>query len=298
MQVFGNSQWQMFKIALITAFQNLSRQLGCRFTTMRTEKFFFKIIEETIEYREKNNVRRHDFMDLLLQLKNKGKLDDDKGEAGDLLTFNEIAAQCFVFFLAGFETSSTTMSCCLYELARHQDIQEQLRDHINEVLDRNGNQITYESLSEMSYLDQIINETLRLYPPLTILQRKVVKEYKVPGKDYTLIPGQMLFVPIFSMQRDEKYFPNPYDFNPERFNSSNIDKIKPFSYLPFGEGPRQCIGVRFGMLQTRLGIVTFLRNVRIRECQRTVPVIELSPTSPMLLPKHGIWLKLEKLSDN
>uniref|UniRef100_A0A336MGL0 CSON000236 protein n=1 Tax=Culicoides sonorensis TaxID=179676 RepID=A0A336MGL0_CULSO len=300
MQCFGNTTTEMLKLALMTAFQDFSR---CRFTTIKTEKFFFKIIKETMEHRKKHNIQRNDFMDLMIQLMQTGKIQDDEdsktkgGEKSDdsLLTFNEIAAQCFIFFVAGFETSSTTMSYCLYELAKHQEIQNNLRNHIHDVLAKHNNQITYEALLEMPYLDQVINETLRLYPPLSLLQRKVVKPYKVPGTSYKLNPEFVVFISVYGIQRDEKYFENPSEFNPDRFHSDNLDKIVPFSYIPFGEGPRQCLGIRFGMMQTRLGIVTFLRNFKVTKCDKTIPSIELSPTSPMLIPKHGITLNIAKI---
>lgn len=237
MQVFGNSPREMFKLAFMTAFQDFSRKIGCRFTTVRTEEFFFKIITDTMSQRKMHDIHRNDFMELMMQLMQTGKLKDEEDvKDDDLLTFNEIAAQCFIFFLAGFETSSTTMSYCLYELAKNQKIQDRLRAHIDEVLQKHGNQITYEALLDMPYLDQVINETLRLYPPLSLLQRKLVKPYKVPGTSCVLDPGIVIFISIYGMQRDERYFTNPSVFDPDRFSPENASKIEPFSFIPFGEG--------------------------------------------------------------
>lgn len=173
-----------------------------------------------------------------MQLMQSGKLNDEEIVSDDssVLTFNEIAAQCFLFFLAGFETSSTTMSYCLYELAKNQEVQNRLRKHIHEVLKKYENEITYEALQDMPYLDQVINETLRLYPPVSLLQRKVVKPYKVPGTQCVLSPGFVVFISVYGVQRDEKYFENPSKFYPERFSSENLHKIQPFSFIPFGEG--------------------------------------------------------------
>lgn len=241
MQCFGNSSSEMFKLAFMTAFQDFSRKIGCRFTTVRTEKFFFKIIKETMNYRKQNDIHRNDFMQLMIELMQTGKLKDEeenKEENKDdsVLTFNEIAAQCFIFFLGGFETSSTTTTFCLYELAKNQNVQDRLRAHINEVLEKHGNKITYEALLDMPYLDQVINETLRLYPPISLLQRKLVKPYKVPGTSCVLNPGMIVFISVYGIQRDEKYFENPSKFDPDRFSPENSSKIVPFSFIPFGEG--------------------------------------------------------------
>jgi cytochrome P450 family 6 len=108
-----------------------------------------------VKYREENSVQRNDFMSLLLQLKNTGSLDGKSEE--QKLTFEQIAAEAFVFFLAGFETSSTTMTFCLHELSLHQDIQEKARRNVLEVMERFGGKITYEALNEMTYLEQCIN---------------------------------------------------------------------------------------------------------------------------------------------
>lgn len=297
MQIFGNTHLEMFKLAFISAFQNFARSLGCRFTTIKTERFIFDLIQKSMKFRQVHNSKRNDFFGLLLQLKNNGKLDDQEGNAStnNYLTLNEIAAQCFVFFLAGFETSSTAMACCTYELAKNQELQEKLREHINQVLHKYGGKVTYESLKDMTYLDQVIYEGLRIYPSLTMLQRKVVKDYKVPGTNYSVQAGQMVIIPTYSIQRDEKYFKNPMKFDPDRFSEERKGEIHPFAFLAFGDGPRVCIGQRFGMMQTRMGLVTLLRRFKIEKSPKTVDRIELSPLSTLLQAKDGIWARIKPL---
>lgn len=131
-------------------------------TSKDITEFFTKLVKDTIKYREDNKVFRKDFMHLLIELKNQGYLTDNSDIKGKItskqvLTENDIIAQCFIFFFAGFETSSTTMTFALLELSRNQNIQEKLRSEINRVLDKHGGQITYDAVMEMSYLDQVIN---------------------------------------------------------------------------------------------------------------------------------------------
>lgn len=138
--------------------------LGYKQTRQDVEDFFMNVVKNTIKYRESNNVFRKDFMHLLIQLKNRGEVAEDanvtKTDASEKvdnhLSFNEIAAQCFVFFLAGFETSATTMTFALYELAENKDIQDKLREEINAVLEKYGGQITYDAIMEMNYLDKLV----------------------------------------------------------------------------------------------------------------------------------------------
>jgi cytochrome P450 family 6 len=124
----------------------------------------FNLVKKTVAYREKNNVYRKDFLHLLLQLKNKGKITDEEsvvanGDKGKeiALTINELAAQVFVFFAAGYETSSTTMTFTLFELSQNHNLQDKLRQEINSVLAKHNNQITYDAIMEMTYMDQVIN---------------------------------------------------------------------------------------------------------------------------------------------
>jgi cytochrome P450 family 6 len=132
-------------------------------------KYFKRMVMETIKYRESKNVTRNDFMQLLIQMKSKSSLDVEKTEADTTdpqngkevgLTEEQIAAQAFVFFAAGFETSSTTMSFCLYELALNPSMQKYVQKEIDAVLKKHGNRITYEAVQEMEYLDNTISGKL------------------------------------------------------------------------------------------------------------------------------------------
>ncbi|XP_011689994.1 PREDICTED: probable cytochrome P450 6a20 [Wasmannia auropunctata] len=136
-------------------------------------KFYIKMFRESVEYRRDHNIVRHDFMNLLIQFMERGFVDDsnDDRNTTDMssnlkkLTMKEATAQSYIFFLAGFETSSTTMTYALYEMAQHQDIQDKVREEIDEVLAKYDN-LTYDAVNEMLYLHKVINETMRKYPPL------------------------------------------------------------------------------------------------------------------------------------
>lgn len=132
-------------------YPNVARKLGITLTPKHISNFFMNIVKDTVEYREHNNVERKDFMNLLIALKNNG--DKDVGN----LTITEVASQAFIFFLAGFDTSSTTVSFCLYELALNEDIQNKTREEIVTVLRKHNGEITYDSLIEMVYLEQVVN---------------------------------------------------------------------------------------------------------------------------------------------
>lgn len=138
---------------LISANQRLCNWLRVTITMDDVTKFFMDIVRETVDYRQKNNVKRNDFLDILIEQKN--------SESGSL-TLNEIAAQVFLFFAAGFETSATTMTFAMHELMIRPDIQERAREEITAVLARHNGKLTYEAMGEMPYLDQVINGKLEI----------------------------------------------------------------------------------------------------------------------------------------
>lgn len=134
-------------MALITGCTTISRALNVKVFPDFLSNFFVRIVKDNIDYREKHSVKRNDFMDILMALQK-----EDRS-----LTANEITAQAFVFFLAGFDTSSATMTCCLYELSQQPDVQRTVRQNVRDVLERHDNRLTYEAMLEMNVLDQAIN---------------------------------------------------------------------------------------------------------------------------------------------
>lgn len=271
-------------------------------------KYFRNMVQETVEHREKNNVKRNDFLQLLIQLKNKGLLDDEEKtddqnnetnkntETAEGMSMNCLAAQAFVFFLAGFETSSTTMTFCLYEMAINPDIQEVLRNEIDTVLKKHDGNISYEAIQEMTYLDKVVSETLRKYPPLPMLSRECSRPYKIPGTDIVLEKGVLVFIPVTALHYDSKYYPEPDRFDPERFSEEEKQKRHHYVYLPFGEGPRICIGMRFGLMQTKVGLVSVLSKYQISVSEKTPIPLVMNAKSFIPSPVGGMWLKINSRS--
>lgn len=151
------------KRILIIFAPKLANIFKIRFDDLSIENFIVSMVKQNLDYREKNNVVRKDFFQLLIQIRNGGSVhsediwqtnitDDNK----KTMTLLEMAAQVFIFFLAGFETSSTTLSFCLYELANNQDIQQRVHDEIDAVLAKHNEQITYESVCDMKFLEACI----------------------------------------------------------------------------------------------------------------------------------------------
>ncbi|XP_055852788.1 probable cytochrome P450 6a20 [Episyrphus balteatus] len=270
---------------LIIGFPELAKKLRMRLVHDEIHDFFMKVVRDTVEYREKNSIKRNDFMDLMIDMKNSG--------AG--LTVEQIAAQAFIFFVAGYETSSTTMGFALYELALNQEIQDKLRTEINSRYDQHNGQFKYEAMAEMPYMEKVIKETLRKYAPSLALLRKCRDDYPTKNPNFTIPKGTMIFIQVDAIQNDPELYPNPDKFDPERFSPEEVQKRHPMTWLPFGDGPRNCVGLRFGKMQINVGLAMLLRNYKFNVCEKTQIPLEFDIKNPLLSSKGGIYLRVEKI---
>ncbi|XP_067627503.1 cytochrome P450 6A1-like [Eurosta solidaginis] len=273
---------------LINALPNLARKLHMCTIKDKYTQFFLKIVRDTVDYRAKNNVQRKDFLNILMDL---NKL-DEKG-----LSVEEMAANTFIFLLAGFGTSSTTLSFILYELALNLNIQRRLRAEILETLEKYDNEATYECINSMPYMKQVISETLRKYPLLIRLQRVAVSNYVVPEHPkYVIEKGTAIFIPVMAIHHNPAIYPEPEKFHPERFSPEQMQTRDSINWLPFGDGPRNCIGLRFAQLQIRVALTYLFRNFEISTCDLTEIPLELTRDSNSTFSKNDISLKFEQIS--
>ncbi|EDW02010.1 GH20136 [Drosophila grimshawi] len=295
-KAFSETRQGSLITAFILSFPNLARKLRMRVVPEDVHQFFMGLVNETVAYREKENIKRNDFMEMLIELKQKGSFTMDNGEVVTGLDVGELAAQVFVFYLAGFETSSSTMSYCLYELAQHTDIQQKLREDIKNVLQQHDGKLTYESIKAMRYLDQVISETLRLYTIVPFLVRKALSDYVVPGNPkYVIEKGTQVIMPAAAYHRDEDFYPDPEKFDPDRFSAENVAARDSVEWLPFGDGPRNCIGMRFGQMQSRVGLAQLIRNFKFSVCEKTDIPLKHDPKSFVLGTVGGIYVRAERV---
>ncbi|XP_077880873.1 cytochrome P450 3A9-like isoform X2 [Ictidomys tridecemlineatus] len=236
--------------------------------------------QKRLENKEKHRI---DFLQLMIDSQNSQDKEPYQG-----LSDLEIAAQSIVFILAGYETTSTTLSFIMYLLATHPDVQKKLQQEIDETFP-NKAPVTYDVLFEMKYLDMVVNETLRLYPIIERILRVCKKDVELNG---VLIPkGTNVAIPIYSLHQNSTYWPEPEKFYPERFSKKNKDSINPYLYMPFGNGPRNCIGMRFALMNMKLALIRLLQNFSFHPCKETQIPLKLSKR-PRLQPEKPIVLKV------
>lgn len=148
---------------------------------------------------------------------------------------------------------------------------------------------------ELNYIEQILEETLRLYPPVSDIHRWTSKEYELP--DGSIIPKEIaVIIPTLAFSRDSENFPNPMKFDPSRFTPEAKQKRHQFSTLPFGEGGRICIGMRFGLLQMKLGLGLLLNSFKFESCKKTDNPIKIDTVNLFHGPAGDVYLKISKIN--
>lgn len=276
-------------IVLFPFLQPLLEKMNYSFFPPEVLEFFYNFLRSIKSDRStKEDSNRVDFMQLMVN----AEVSDGNSEDGNLskgLTDKEILAQAMIFIFAGYETSSSTMGFTAYLLATHPNIQQILQQEIDETFPNKGKP-TYEALMQMEYLEMVINESMRLYPIANRLER--VSKTSVEIEGVTIPKGTVITVPVYALHRDPDLWPNPEEFKPERFSKENKDNIDPYAYLPFGAGPRNCIGMRFAQLMMKLALVEILQKFTLVTCKETDLPLVLG-VDGFTTPKNPIKLKLE-----
>ncbi|KAE8296549.1 Thromboxane-A synthase [Larimichthys crocea] len=289
-------------------------------------QFFINSIRKIIKQREEQppEQRRRDFLQLMLDARTSKELVslehfDTANSAGEfnhrnqqtqpsasdqehphepptrrpqkkMMTEDEIVGQAFVFLLAGYETSSNTLGFTCYLLAIHPECQCKVKEEVDDFFTRHESP-DYTNVQELKYLDMIISEALRLYPPGFRFARDIEQDCVVNGQ--FLPKGASLEIPAGFLHHDPEHWPEPEKFIPERFTPEAKASRHPFVYLPFGAGPRNCVGMRLAQLEIKMALVRLFQKFSIVACSETKVPLELKSSST-LGPKNGIFVKLEK----
>ncbi|KAI1233712.1 Cytochrome P450 3A1, partial [Lamprotornis superbus] len=232
---------------------------------------------------------RVDFLQLMIESQNSH--DGSRSAETNLektLSDEEVLAQALIFVFAGYETTSSTLSYIAYNLATHPDVQQRLQDEVDKHLPNKASP-TYSTITQMEYLDMVVNESIRLYPAGSRLERVCKKTVELNG--VTIPEGMVVLIPAFVLHRDPQYWPEPDEFRPERFSKENKEGIDPYTFLPFGAGPRNCIGMRFALLVVKVAVVVLLQNFSFRPCKDT-PIPLVLDSKGFMQPKQPIVLKM------
>lgn len=193
-------------------------------------------------------------------------LDARDPETGRALTAQEIRDELTVFLLAGTETTAMALTYTLWALGHHVDMQERVVDEIHSLGD---SIMTAAGADKMGYTRQVLYEAMRMSPGAPVLARHTTEEVVVDG--HRIPSGVAIFVAVFALHYDPSLWSNPEEFDPERFGDKNYQQRARWQYLPFGAGPRACVGDHFGLLEALLGIAALVRNLRFESVSSLFP---------------------------
>lgn len=210
------------------------------------------------------------------------------------LTDEEISQNASLFLLAGYETTSTALVFTTHLLAHHPEVQESVRNEVNEHLQ--DTELTYESIQKLQYLEKVLMESLRLFPPITyFVNREPVEE--VMYNNVRIPKNISIQVPVYYLHHDPTLWNDPETFDPERFSREEKLKTHAMAFQPFGAGPRNCVGMRFALMEAKMALARLLQKYKITPAPGArEDNLNISKTVFSMRPKNGLLIQVEKCS--
>jgi len=252
--------------------------LRVRREVKQIEKILYRIIAE----RRASARDAGDLLSMLLSAQD---------EDGSRMTDRQLRDETITLFLAGHETTASTLSWTWWLLARHPEVEAKLHAELDAVLGDRAP--TLDDLPKLRYTGQVITESLRLYPAAWGMARLAVEDHEIAG--YAVTKGMGVAMAQWVVHRDPRWYDAPEEFRPERWEDDLLKRLPRFAYFPFGGGPRQCIGNAFALMEAALILATIARKFRLLLVANH-PVVPLA--SITLRPRHGVRVTLESRQPN
>ena len=245
----------------------------------RAVKRLDRIVYGMIEARRRGGAGDDDILDHLIRA-----LDEESGEGMDE---RQLRDEVVTLMLAGHETSANALTWTLYLLGTHPDVEARLTGSLTETL--NGAAATADDLPRLPYLKQVVQESMRIYPPVWSYARRAEQQEEFDG--YMLPANAYVVVAPYALHRHPEFWPDPERFDPDRFQPNRGEGRHPYSYLPFGAGPRACIGAGMAMLEIQLVLAQILQRFKVH----VVPDHPVETTAKVTLrPRYGIPVTLSR----
>ncbi|XP_010220976.1 PREDICTED: cytochrome P450 4V2 [Tinamus guttatus] len=225
--------------------------------------------------------KRKAFLDMLLSATD---------EEGNKLNYRDIREEVDTFMFEGHDTTATGMNRALYLLGHHPEVQRKVHRELDEVFGKSERPVTMDDLKKLRYLESVVKEALRLFPPVPLFARSLREDCYIKG--YQVPKGTNVVVVTYALHRHPEIFPDPEEFRPERFFPESCKGRHPYVYVPFSAGPRNCIGQRFAQMEEKALLALILRRFWVECCQKPE---ELGLTGELILrPNNGIWIQLKR----
>jgi cytochrome P450 len=246
-----------------------------------------KMVQEAIDARKKDIVNQNEGSDDLLDYMMKA----EDAQTGRKMAPKDLLHNMQFFIVAGHETTALTLAWALYLLANDQEAQERARSEATSILG-SGSQAkaaSAEDIEKAPYIEQVLQETMRLYPPVGFLARKAIKTDQLYDRE--IRAGDTMFLNIYSLHRHQDLWENPNKFNPNHFAKEKIEQRNKFQHVPFGAGPRICVGATFAMMQAHIILMTILSRFKFTPASpKPTPIMQMT-----IRPEPGVFLKAIRL---
>jgi cytochrome P450 len=232
-----------------------------------------RVLYSIIADRRRRGEDRGDLLSMLLHVQDE--------ESGRGMTDRQLRDECMTLFLAGHETTANTLAWAWFLLSSHPEVEARLHAELDAVL--GGRSPTVADMPRLTVADQIVTETLRLYPPGWMLGREAIETIELGG--YRIPKGTTVFMPAYVIHRDPRWFNDPEAFRPQRWADGLLQRIPRYAYFPFGGGPRICIGNSFALMEATLVLAAIAQQYRLR----LAPDALVTPLPSMTLrPARGV----------
>ncbi|XP_078571526.1 cytochrome P450 3A29-like [Branchiostoma floridae x Branchiostoma japonicum] len=291
----------LFNIAffIMFAFPQLGKFLerfGMTVLPKKPMKFFSEAVDSVMDMRKTNpgDEKPVDFLQLMLKAHNEELDNKASGEVAKQagVSKKEIKGNAVLFWVAGYDTTANTLTLTAYNLAVDQEAQDRAVQEVDTIIAKRG-KLDYESVNELTFLEMCINETLRMFPASQRFDRVCKEDTEVNGLH---IPeGTIVTFPVWAIHYDADIWPEPEKFKPERFSKEEKESRDPYAFLPFGAGPRNCLGMRIAMLELKFALAKALQKFRFVTCEKTEIPVRIKNTLGNQI-EGEVWLKVEARS--
>ncbi|KAJ2950505.1 hypothetical protein O0L34_g8749 [Tuta absoluta] len=217
----------------------------------------FKGYRDDLDFNDENDVgekKRLAFLDLMIESAQNGT---------NNISDHEIKEEVDTIMFEGHDTTAAGSSFVLCLLGVHQHIQAKVYDELYEIFGDSDRPVTFADTLQMKYLERVILETLRMFPPVPAIARKLNRDVKISTNGYVLPAGATIVIGTFKIHRNPKYYKNPDVFDPDNFLPENTSNRHYYSFIPFSAGPRSCVGRKYALLKLKVLLATILRNYKM-----------------------------------